>query len=414
VETATTGEPAAPGAELAPGTVVGEYRIEAVAGRGGFGTVYRAVHPLIGKQVAIKVLAPKLATDPAMLSRFVAEARAVNVIRHPNIIDIVSFGELPDGRSYYVMEYLDGDTLDAYLREHGAMALAEASPILRAVARALDAAHAKGIAHRDLKPENIFLARDADGTVFPKLLDFGIAKLLAPDEDVRHRTSTGAVMGTPYYMSPEQCHGRGIDHRTDIYSMGVVAFRTLTAAYPFDGTYVELMAKHVLEEPPLASTKNPALPPAVDRGIAWMMQKDPAKRPASVLAGIKALLDEPQVSQGALPAVRRRRRARWLAIPAVLAVAAVVVVVAMSRHQPASTLRAPDAAAARAPDAAAPAVVPVIVDAAAAAVVPPVDATAIAVDAGVRRVDTAPRPDAAPSHPHPHQPAHDDLERPKF
>ena len=202
--------------DLAVGMNVGEYKIEVAIGRGGFGTVYRAVHPLIGKQVAIKVLARKYSSDPEVVSRFVAEARAVNQIRHRNIIDIFAFGALPDGRHYYVMEHLDGEPFDQYLRRIGPLPLADALPILRAIARALDAAHAKGIAHRDLKPENIFLAHDADGATFPKLLDFGIAKLLQPEEDVRHRTGTGVPIGTPYYMSPEQCRGREVDHRTDV------------------------------------------------------------------------------------------------------------------------------------------------------------------------------------------------------
>jgi serine/threonine-protein kinase len=149
----TTPGPSAIGAddkELAPGQGVGEYHIENVLGRGGFGTVYGAIQPVIGKRVAIKVLARKYAADPEIVSRFAAEARAVNQIRHRNIIDIFSFGSLPDGRHYYVMEYLDGEPLDAYIRKHGAMSLTAAIPILRAIARALDAAHAKGIAHRDL------------------------------------------------------------------------------------------------------------------------------------------------------------------------------------------------------------------------------------------------------------------------
>ena len=208
-------------------------------------------------------------------------------------------------------------------------------------------------------------------------------------------------MGTPYYMSPEQCQGRAVDHRTDIYSMGVVAFRTLTARYPFDGTYVELMSKHVAEEAPLASAKNPTLPASVDRGIAWMMQKHPAERPPSVLAGVKALLDEPLVTADALPAPRRRRW-WWLALPAALAIAAVAAVVLVAERRDVAP------AVVRAPDAAMPVVAPpASVDAAVAA---PADAS-IAVDA-------APRPDAAPTRPHPqphpHTPAHDDLERPKF
>src|SRR5205823_8237 len=171
----------------------------------------------------------------------------------------------------------------------GPMPLAEAMPILRALALALDAAHAKGIAHRDLKPENVFLARDPDGAAFPKLLDFGIAKLLTPDEDVRHHTGTGVPMGTPYYMSPEQCRGRDVDHRTDIYSFGIVAYRLLTGALPFQADdYVELLYKQINEEPEPPSSRTPSLSPAVDRAIAWMMQKDRDKRPPTVLEGVLA------------------------------------------------------------------------------------------------------------------------------
>jgi serine/threonine-protein kinase len=291
--------------DLAVGTEVGEYKIEAVIGQGGFGTVYRAQHPLIGKLVAIKVLARKYSSDPAVVSRFVAEARAVNQIRHRNIIDIFLFSQLPDGRHYYVMEHLDGEPLDGYLKRCGPLPLAEAMPILRAIARALDAAHAKGIAHRDLKPENIFLAIDPDGAVFPKLLDFGIAKLLAPpdeDADVRHRTATGVPLGTPYYMSPEQCRGRDVDHRTDVYSCGIVAFRMLTGTYPFEGEdYVELLFKQVNEAPPLASSRNPALPASVDTAIAWMLRKDRDQRPPTVLEGVLALDPGAAETPGVLP-----------------------------------------------------------------------------------------------------------------
>jgi serine/threonine-protein kinase len=276
--------------DLQAGQEVGEYRIESVLGQGGFGTVYAAVHPLIGKRVAIKVLARKYSADPDVVSRFVAEARAVNQIRHRNIIDIFAFGQLTDGRHYYVMEYLEGMPLDLYLKERGPLPLDEALPILRAIARALDAAHAKGIAHRDLKPENIFLAHDTDGEMFPKLLDFGIAKLLAPDDNARHRTGTGVPLGTPYYMSPEQCRGRDVDHRTDIYSFGIVCYRVLTGTFPFEAPdYLELLFKQINEEPPPPSSRNRQLPKTVDAAIALMMQKDPANRPASVLEAVIAL-----------------------------------------------------------------------------------------------------------------------------
>ncbi|MFT3691595.1 MAG: serine/threonine-protein kinase [Kofleriaceae bacterium] len=288
-----TGAPVGGDAELPIGTMVGEYTIDAVLGRGGFGTVYRGVHPVIGKQVAIKVLARKFAADEMVISRFAAEARAVNQINHHNIIDIFQFSQLADGRHYYIMECLEGETLDAYLKEHGPLALADAVPILRAIGRALDAAHAKGIAHRDLKPENIFLARDADGALFPKLLDFGIAKLLGDDSgDIRHRTATGVPIGTPYYMSPEQCRGKDVDQRTDVYSFGILAYRLLTGAYPFDGDdYVELLFKQVNEEAPPPSSKNPALPATVDAAIAWMMRKDPAARPKTLAEALAAFAD---------------------------------------------------------------------------------------------------------------------------
>jgi tRNA A-37 threonylcarbamoyl transferase component Bud32 len=284
--------PASSESDLARGTRVGEYEVEEVIGRGGFGTVYRAVQPLIGKRVAIKVLSRKYSADGEIVSRFVAEARAVNQIRHRHIIDIFSFGQLPDSRHYYVMEHLDGEPLDRYLAERGAMSVPEALPILRAIARALDAAHAKGIAHRDLKPENIFIARDADGELYPKLLDFGIAKLMGSEESLAHKTGTGVPIGTPYYMSPEQCRGRDVDHRTDIYSFGVLTYRLLTGTYPFDGDVIDILHKqiHTPADPP--STRNPALSHEADQAVSWMMQKDPELRPRTVIAAVVALQDD--------------------------------------------------------------------------------------------------------------------------
>jgi len=278
--------------DLQPGQKVGEYVVDHKIGEGGFGTVFRATHPLIGKVAAIKVLARQYSAQPEMVSRFVAEARAVNQIRHRNIIDIFAFGQLADGRHYYVMEFLDGAPLDEYLAQVGKLSLGEAVPILRAVARALDAAHAKGIAHRDLKPENIFLAREADGTVYPVLLDFGIAKLLGTTGGAMHKTRTGAPLGTPYYMSPEQCRGRDVDQRTDVYAFGVVAFKLLTGEVPFDGDdYMDILLKQIQEEPPPPSSRNPELPASVDQGILWMLKKDPAERPANLVTAVRALED---------------------------------------------------------------------------------------------------------------------------
>jgi len=332
-----------PDAELPPGTPVGEYTVDIVLGRGGFGTVYRAVHPVIGKQVAIKVLARKYASDSDVISRFAAEARAVNQIRHRNIIDIFQFSMLPDGRHYYVMECLDGEPLDQYLKSHGPLALAEALPILRAIGRALDAAHAKGIAHRDLKPENIFLAVDTDGERFPKLLDFGIAKLFGADtEDVRHRTATGMPIGTPYYMSPEQCRGKDVDQRTDIYSFGIVAYRMLTNTYPFDGAdYVELLFQQVNEEPPPPSSRNAALPTTVDAAIAWMMRKDRDQRPATLAAALAAFesIEAPNpFAQTALARKPPKKPAVWIGATLVLVCSAAGVMLVMNHGHDDSTV----------------------------------------------------------------------------
>jgi len=284
--------------DLQPGQKVGEYVVEGKIGEGGFGSVFRAAHPLIGKLAAIKVLKRQYSADPEMVSRFVAEARSVNQIRHRNIIDIFAFGQLEDGRSYYVMELLDGAPLDVYLAEHGAMPLGDAIPVLRAVARALDAAHAKGIAHRDLKPENIFLAHESDGSVFPKLLDFGIAKLLGDaGGTAMHKTRTGAPIGTPYYMSPEQCRGRDVDHRTDIYAFGCVAYKLITGALPFDGEdYMDILLKQIGEDAAPPSSRLPGVPRAVDDAIAWMMRKDPTARPPNLITAMRALEDAAQAA----------------------------------------------------------------------------------------------------------------------
>ncbi|KYF71943.1 hypothetical protein BE15_05285, partial [Sorangium cellulosum] len=287
-------DPALPGADpdLAPGTPVGEYRIDAKIGVGGFGTVYRATHPVIGKAAAIKVLSRQCSANPQLVSRFVAEARAVNQIRHRNIIDIFSFGALGDGRHYYVMELLEGMTLDAYLRKRGRLPPAEALPILVKIARALDAAHAAGIAHRDLKPENVFLVFDEDGAIFPKLLDFGIAKLLGEPSTTAHKTRTGHLIGTPLYMSPEQCRGRNVDHRTDVYSFGILAHELLAGAPPFDGeSAFDLLTKHASEPAPPVSSLATHLSPALDAPLLRMLEKDPASRPASLLEATAALVE---------------------------------------------------------------------------------------------------------------------------
>jgi serine/threonine protein kinase len=281
---------------LTAGTMVGEYRIVSMLGEGGFGAVYKAEHPVIGKSAAIKVVKREYSSNQEMTLRFVSEARAVNQIRHKNIIDIFNFGALEDGRQYYVMELLDGTTLDHLIEERGRLTFAEAQPIFRQLARALAAAHAAGIAHRDLKPENVFVAFDEDGAPTAKLLDFGLAKLLGQGMSM-HRTRSGVPMGTPLYMSPEQVYGRDVDHRTDVYAFGIMAFQMLTGELPFFGSSVmEVMVKQTAAERPDASAACADVPKALDEPLKQMMAKDPADRPPGILEAIDMLSEAAQAA----------------------------------------------------------------------------------------------------------------------
>jgi serine/threonine-protein kinase len=267
-------------APLAPGTMVGEYQVERKIGAGTFGDVYAGEHPLIGKRVAIKVLRRKFASDPRVVSRFVAEARAVNRIRHRNIVDIFSFGTLADGRHYFVMDLLDGLSLGELLRQETRLDVRWALPILRGIAGALDAAHAAGVLHRDLKPDNIFLAVERDGSYFPTVLDFGVAKLI--DQAVAHKTATGVAIGTPRYMSPEQCSGKKVDHRTDVYALGVMIHEMLTGRPPFEvDSAVDVMFKHATESPPAMSSVCPGVSPRLDAPVLRMLAKRADDRPSS-------------------------------------------------------------------------------------------------------------------------------------
>jgi len=265
--------------DLEPGTALGEYRIEGKIGQGGMGVVFSAVHPLIGKRAAIKILKKELCADPHTLERFVDEARVVNEIGHPNIVDIFAFGEMPDGRSYFVMEWLKGETLRARIAR-GKLAPAEVGQIVRPLARALEAAHEKGVIHRDLKPDNVFLVDVRGEVATVKLLDFGIAKLARNDHRVE-KTATGAIVGTPQYIAPEQAKGYSIDHRADIYALGGIIYELLTGRPPFVAdNAMEMVAKHLMETPLPPSELAPEVPPDLDDLVLRMLAKLPAGRPS--------------------------------------------------------------------------------------------------------------------------------------
>ncbi|OJH36137.1 serine/threonine-protein kinase [Cystobacter ferrugineus] len=263
------------------GLKVGEYELGQRIGVGGMGLVYDGIQPLIGKRVAVKVLRPELAAAEEQVARLLAEARAVNAIRHRGIVDIFGFGQVPDGRQYIIMEYLEGVALDAHLAERGRIPVPEVLDILDEVLSALGAAHGAGVVHRDLKPSNVFLVKQPDGSRYVKLLDFGLAKMGLPAGRTA-QTRTDMVVGTPEYMAPEQARGQPVGPMTDLYALGVVAFEMITGRLPFTGTSpVDLLMKHVDARPPKPSEFLPGLPPALDAFILQMLTKDPEARPGS-------------------------------------------------------------------------------------------------------------------------------------
>jgi len=268
------------------GRSIGNYKIVRILGEGGMGTVYLAEHPMIGKRVAVKMLRPDLGEDPGLVSRFFQEAKAVNEIRHPSIVDISDFGHTEDGIVYFVMELLEGQSLRDRLATQGPMPIAQAVATARQVVDALAAAHRVGIIHRDLKPDNIFLITDAQtpGGFRTKLFDFGVAKLVGEKQlQVGHKTIDGAVVGTPFYMSPEQALCQDVTAAADIYAMGVVMYEMVTGTVPFRAEQLVLLLNAILKEPaPPPSRVRAEVPPWLDRLILRCLEKDPGARPRSM------------------------------------------------------------------------------------------------------------------------------------
>jgi len=325
VEALTTqAGPAASPRDLMVGQLLdGKYRLDELIGRGGMGAVYRATHVGTGHQAAVKVMAPELAGHGEFLERFRQEARTIGRLRHPNIVNVTDFGITEtDGQAaaYLVMEYLEGSTLAARLKDRRPLPLAEALAILDQTCAAIDEAHRLGILHRDLKPENIWLELAADGHIRVKVLDFGIAYLhdcrppegqdpppsfaasagarqpfsVTEAETLRlnltapQLTRHGTVMGTPRYMSPEQCRGDEIDRASDIYTLGVIVYQMLAGETPFTGTPSELLRQHREVAPAPLRAKRRGVPAAVEAVVRQALSKDPAGRPAT--AGAFAFL----------------------------------------------------------------------------------------------------------------------------
>jgi len=355
------------------GQSLGSYRVLKKLGAGGIGTVYLAEHPLIGKKVALKVIHREHAGNPEVVQRFINEARAVNRIGNEHILDIADIGRSEEGDPFLVMELLDGVSLASVLRSSRKLPLERVLHIGAQIADGLAAAHDAGIVHRDLKPDNVFLVTRRGAADYVKLLDFGLAKLVATEwPGSPALTRAGVVLGTPQYMSPEQCESKGdIDARSDVYAVGVLLYQMLTGCLPFDGsTMGEILIKHVSDPPiPLRSVE-PQIPPAVEKIVLRCLAKKPEERYAS-MAKLRAELLQPE---GRRASAGPPRRAALVAVFVLVAVGLSAAGVLFLRREPAAA--APPA----------PAVVPL-------AVPPPPP------DAPPETLDAPPAPPAPPPPP---------------
>lgn len=278
------------------GTIVGNYRLVTELGSGGMGTVYYAEHQVIGRRAAIKVLRPEVSRDANVVSRFLTEARAANDIRHPNVVEITDIGR-HDDLYYIIMSFLEGETLGERIERSAPMEEQTMLRIARQVMSALGGAHDRGIVHRDLKPENVFLTNHPDYPDYVKVLDFGIAKLIGQNQKVSHQTAAGIILGTPEYMSPEQCRGVDVDHRSDIYSLGVVIYEMVTGDVPFPGEAIgEVLIAHVTQAPVPVYEKNSELSSRTSDAIMQALEKDPEKRFASMREFRAAFEDVPKAA----------------------------------------------------------------------------------------------------------------------
>ncbi len=274
-------------------------------GTGGMGRVYLAEHVAIQKRVALKVLHPQYSQKRDIVERFQQEAISASRIKHPGVLEVFDFGELPDGSAYIAMELLEGRDLGETLEKFGPLRPELALEVLLQVCRALDAAHAAGVVHRDLKPDNVFLHGGDNGHPIVKIVDFGIARLRENDEGApesegtqrRRLTKTGMIFGTPEYMAPEQAQGKEADARSDIYATGVILFELLTGAVPFTGkSFLEVLNRHVLFAVPRLAEVSPELvvSPDLEDVMRRALAKNPAERFASMRELAEALLQVPE------------------------------------------------------------------------------------------------------------------------
>jgi len=276
----------------------GRYQVEKVLGEGGMGVVYRAKHTTLGKALAVKVLRAEVSKDSEIVQRFRQEARSATEIGNEHIIDISDFGALPDGSTYFVMEFLDGIAITKALELERPISAARTVKIAKQICTALGAAHNANIVHRDLKPDNIYLVKRSSETDFVKVLDFGIAKVGGATSKL---TRAGAVFGTPHYMSPEQCAGTDVDQRTDIYALGIILYEMVTGRVPFDAdNLMGILTKHLYEKPIAPREVQPTsdIPPALESVIMKAIEKNREQR-YQTMQEMRADLE--RIEQGLVP-----------------------------------------------------------------------------------------------------------------
>jgi serine/threonine protein kinase len=301
-------------------TLGGKYAIEERCATGGMCAVYRATQLVIGKTVAVKMLLPQLSVDPQIVRRFEQEARTAGLIQHPHAINVFDFGQAPHGSPYIVMDFIAGEPLNALIRREGPLPLSRVAELLGQICSALHAAHEQGVIHRDVKPGNILISQ-TDKRDWVTVVDFGVAKI---QEDLGKRselTTENVIVGTPRYMSPEQAAGGDVAASSDIYSLGLVLYEMLTGEAPFqDESVTRLMIRQATEAPPPIRDKRPDVPREVEQVVIWALEKDPARRPSSVVelntafqkvaAEIGGLSEEDETNM-----VRRVRRPSRVVVP---------------------------------------------------------------------------------------------------
>lgn len=288
-------------------TIDGRYQVVALLGEGGMGHVYEVRHATLDKRFAMKVLRRELARDPELGSRFIDEAKATARVHHGNVVQIIDFGQLPDGIPYFVMELLEGQTLGQVIKSGGAIPAGRAVRIIEQVASALEAAHEAGVVHRDLKPDNVFLVGGMTGgraSDDVRVVDFGAAKIIGSSRVTRQ----GIVFGTPHYMSPEQASGQPVDHRADIYALGIIMYEMFTGRVPFEAdTYMGVLTQHMFVQPPRPSQVSPAARElgALEEITLACLAKKPEERYASMRALIEAIHEVVQArSEGKIEIAR--------------------------------------------------------------------------------------------------------------